>query len=81
MIAPTRTTPFDLNVDVAGTTIITITTTLNTVKVGTTEDFTVGLTNDATTQVRTAKQRCRTIKMRPHFKTGWKEVQEDANDS
>eukprot|EP00957_Ditylum_brightwellii_P090686 6907200-Ditylum_brightwellii.AAC.1 len=65
--------------DVAETTIITTTTTLQTNKVGTTEDFTVRLTDDATTQVWTAKQRCKAIKMRPHFKTEWEEVQKDAN--
>eukprot|EP00957_Ditylum_brightwellii_P178011 13559322-Ditylum_brightwellii.AAC.1 len=82
MIASTFTTPSDLNVDVTGTTIITttITTTLKTNKEGTTEDSTVGLMDDATTQVRTARQRYRAIKMRPHFKTRWEEVQEDAND-
>ena len=82
MIAPTRTT------HVAKTTIITttnvegttITTTIKTDNVETTDIFTVGLMDDTTTQVRTAKQRCRAIKMKPHFKTEWEEVKEDAND-
>eukprot|EP00957_Ditylum_brightwellii_P079098 6015902-Ditylum_brightwellii.AAC.1 len=51
MIAPTRTTPYDLNVGVAETTIITTPIpTLKTVRVGATEGFIVGLTDNATTQ-------------------------------
>eukprot|EP00957_Ditylum_brightwellii_P048954 3714805-Ditylum_brightwellii.AAC.1 len=64
-----------------GTTITTTATTLKTNKVETTEIVIVGLTDNATTQVWTVKQRCRAIKMRPHFKTEWEEVQQDTNDS
>eukprot|EP00957_Ditylum_brightwellii_P117228 8940513-Ditylum_brightwellii.AAC.1 len=80
MIAPTRTTPSNLNMGLAETTIITTIPTSITIRVGTTEGFIVGLTDDAITQVQTAKQRCRAIKMMPYFKAGWEEVQEDAND-
>eukprot|EP00957_Ditylum_brightwellii_P037572 2841627-Ditylum_brightwellii.AAC.1 len=59
---------------------ITITTTIKTGKVETTEFFTVGLVDNATTQVWTTKQRCRAIKMKPYSRTNWKEVREDAND-
>eukprot|EP00957_Ditylum_brightwellii_P062761 4763247-Ditylum_brightwellii.AAC.1 len=77
--APTHTTPIELSVDMAETTITTTPTTI-TVRVGTTESFIAGLMGAATTQVQIANQRCTAIKMRPRFKTGWEVVQEDAND-
>eukprot|EP00957_Ditylum_brightwellii_P017335 1305332-Ditylum_brightwellii.AAC.1 len=70
----------DLSIDMAETTITTTPTPI-TVRVETTEDFIAGLMDAATTQVQIVNQRCRAIKMKPCFKTGWEVVQEDANDS
>eukprot|EP00957_Ditylum_brightwellii_P165907 12631910-Ditylum_brightwellii.AAC.1 len=59
---------------------VTITTTIKTGKVETTGFFSAGPMEDATIQVWTAKRRCRDTRMKPHSRTKWELVREDAND-